>query len=441
MKMASFTGFFGTNSSGKTSILQALLLLKQTVESPDRLQVLNLGNDNATVNLGAYKDIVHRNQPSGVLSFDFSWKLPTSLKIANPLNAKEVLFEGSEIRFATQIAQNAKGKLYVKKLVYHFGGFEFSLSSAESEDNKYSLSSVRLSDNAKDFRFIRAQGRAWDLPSPVKCYGFPDQVNGYFQNAAFLSDLQLELESLFNRIYYLGPLRDFPKRQYAWSGGQPSDMGRRGELVIDAMLASNAYDIKIPRGKRKKPWTVEACVAYWLKELKLIHSFRLDKIEGTNLYRVLVRKTSTSPDVLISEVGFGVSQILPVIALCYYVPEGSIVIIEQPEIHLHPSVQAGLADVFIDAINRRNIQILLESHSEHLLKRLQRRIAEEDIPEGDCALYFCRLKDMHSEVTRLQLDTFGNITNWPEHFFGDEMGEIAEMAKAIIRRKTGNSTP
>ena len=68
--------------------------------------------------------------------------------------------------------------------------------------------------------------------------------------------------------------------------------------------------------------------------------------------------------------GIGVSQVLPVLVLCYYVPEGSTIILEQPELHLHPSVQAGLADVFIDVIKHRNVQILLESHSEHLLRRL-----------------------------------------------------------------------
>jgi predicted ATPase len=74
-----------------------------------------------------------------------------------------------------------------------------------------------------------------------------------------------------------------------------------------------------------------------------------------------------------------------VLVLCYYVPEGSILILEQPEIHLHPSVQTGLADVFIDAVKTRKVQIILESHSEYLLRRLQRRIAEEKVSQEDMA--------------------------------------------------------
>jgi predicted ATPase len=139
--------------------------------------------------------------------------------------------------------------------------------------------------------------------------------------------------------------------------------------------------------------------------------------------------------VFITDVGFGVSQILPVLTLCYYVPEGSILILEQPEIHLHPAVQATLADVLIDVAQTRHIQIILESHSEHLLRRLQRRVAESEVAAEQMALYFCENHDGASQLTPLQMDEFGNISNWPEEFFGDELGELTAMALAAIERQ------
>ena len=133
--------------------------------------------------------------------------------------------------------------------------------------------------------------------------------------------------------------------------------------------------------------------------------------------------------------GYGLGQFLPVLVLCYYVPEGSTLILEQPGIHLHPKVQSQLADLLIAVVNERNLQILVESHSEHFLNRLQRRIAEEDITPDKTALYFCRNDEGVSEIDRLEMDEFGNIANWPENFFGDEMGDLFAMTGAQRERQ------
>jgi predicted ATPase len=176
-------------------------------------------------------------------------------------------------------------------------------------------------------------------------------------------------------------------------------------------------------------------VAEWLQELGLIDSFTLKSIaENRKDYEVRVRLSPKAPEVLITDVGFGVSQILPVLVLCYYAPAGSTIILEQPEIHLHPAVQAGLADVFIDAMITQDLQIILESHSEHLLRRLQRRIAEEEIHPTQTALYFASTRKGMSRLEELQLDEFGNISNWPANFFGDELGDLAAMTEAAMRR-------
>jgi predicted ATPase len=138
--------------------------------------------------------------------------------------------------------------------------------------------------------------------------------------------------------------------------------------------------------------------------------------------------------VLLTDVGFGVSQVLPVVTLLQYVPRRSTVILEQPEIHLHPLAQANLADVIINAAIHRGVQVIVESHSEHLLLRLQRRIAEEQIGSDDVALYFCDITDRGSVLERLQLDLLGKIENWPMNFMGDAFGEAAEAEKARLRR-------
>ncbi|MGE0374678.1 MAG: DUF3696 domain-containing protein [Planctomycetaceae bacterium] len=436
MRLAPITGLFGTNSSGKTSILQWLLLLKQTVTSSDRQQVLNLGDERNPVQLGTFKDIVFQHKQPGHLSWTIDWSLPDTLEVLDPERRGEQLFRSDEMRFESNVSDE-DGRVFVESMGYFFDGHEFRYTKKETTKGKgkgYKLSV----DDSCGFQFRRTPGRVWDLPSPVKCYGFPDQVNSYFQNTGFLTDFQLAFEELFNRLYYLGPLREYPRRQYTWGGAQPADMGERGEKVIDAILSSRQSGEKISRGQGKKRFTVEEYAAYWLKELGLISDFSIGRVaKGSNLYQVKVKKTQHSSEVLITDVGFGISQILPVIVLCYYVPEGSTVLLEQPEIHLHPSVQSGLADVFLDAMRTRKIQFIIESHSEHLLRRWQRRIAENNdgVSPEEMALYFCNLDETASTLSELDIDDFGNIRNWPKDFFGDEFGEIAAMTKAAARRK------
>ena len=433
MRFAPITGLFGTNSSGKTSVLQLLLMIKQTVESTDRLQVLDFGSEKSPANLGSFRDVVFSHQAPGTLDWQIRWKLNEPLAVKNPEDKKSNLFVDDKVGFQVEITENEKKRLVVNHVVYSFAGRDFEMRRKPANKDKYDLT-VKPPD---DFRFIRTPGRVWDLDAPVKCYGFPNEVNARFQNAGFLSDLQLAFERLFEGIKYLGPLRDYPKRQYPWSGSEPADMGQRGERVVEALLAARESNRLLSRGKGKKREPLEERVAAWLKELRLISEFHVEPVakEGGNIYRVKVRRNPQSPDVLITDVGFGVSQILPAIVLCYYAPEGSIIILEQPEIHLHPAVQAGLADVFIDAVKSRNIQIIFESHSEHLLKRLQRRIAEQEIKPDTTALYFCESNNGSSSLTPLDVDLYGNILNWPKDFFGNQFEEMALTTKAVIERK------
>lgn len=430
LRLAPLTGLFGTNSSGKTSIIQALLMMKQTVESSDRRQVLNLGGDADPVRLGTFREMLHGGK--GPFELDLEWTLPRELVVPDPANPAATMFSGSEMGFCTRVAAaGSKGRMRVENLAYRFGDGTFGMRRKEGKEDAYELGG----SSARGFEFRRIRGRAWDLPDPVKSYGFPDQVKAYYQNAGFLPDLALAFEEQMGRVYYLGPLRDYPKREYTWAGAEPADMGQRGERVVDALMASQDRP-KISRGKGTPSFSVQQYVGYWLKQLGLVHSFSVEPITPeSNLYRVWVTRSPGAAPVLITDVGFGISQILPVLTICYYVPEGSTILLEQPEIHLHPAVQSGLADVFIDAMSRRRVQLVLESHSEHLLRRLQRRIAEEKIAPEQVALYFAREEEGVSRLDALELDEFGNIRNWPPNFFGDEMGDLAAMAEAAIQRQ------
>ena len=428
------TGIFGANSSGKTSLIQALLLLKQTAESSDRNLTLHFGDHRTPTDLGDFASTVHGRDTSSTIEMSLRWEVSKPIEVADTANGGSLAARSTELGFefrADQRRPEDDTTLSTENMTYRIGNAEFGMRR-QPGGNKFDLFTSET-----PLQFQRSVGRPWPLPKPVKCYGFPDETRAYYQNAGFLPDLAFALETRLRDVYYLGPLRAHPERDYRWTGERPTDMGRTGELAVAALLSSARSGELISRGRGRRRRTLEEHVAAWLDELGLIHEFHVVRIADHNpLYQVKLRKSPSAPETLITDVGFGVSQILPVLVLCFYVPPGSTIILEQPEIHLHPAVQAGLADVLIDAYKTRGVQIIVESHSEHFLRRLQRRVAEEELPHDDLAVYFCENTRTRSKLTQLRMDIFGNISNWPTDFFGDEFGEFAAMTEAGIRRRT-----
>ncbi len=412
LRLGRLTGLFGTNSSGKTSILQILPLLKQTAEFPDRNRVLYTGTDESPVTLGTLLDIIHGHDAGAAIELRLTWIEEQSL-VDHQKTAFDSLSSPTEVSFRTSIIWGKEGPT-VDLFEYGLGKFRqehVGMRRSLVAEGKYELTHQRGQEEL---------GTLPVLSAPIKCYGFPPDALREFGHIAYLPALQFAFENLFRNVHYLGPLRSYPWRVYEWGGEKPLDAGWNGDQAIPALLAS---------GK-------EVQIAQWLQEMGLIHSFTLEPVDNARtIYQCRVKTTETATEVLLPDVGFGVSQILPVLANCATLPEGSTLLLEQPEIHLHPFAQAALADVLIDAITNRSLQIIVECHSEHLLRRIQRRIARGVLAAEDAALYFCHLENGTSAIEKLDVDAYGYIWNWPKDFFGDEMGELADMTVAAMERQ------
>jgi len=426
LRLGRLTGLFGTNSSGKTSILQILPLLKQTAEYPDRNRVLYTGKDDSLVYLGTFPEILHRHRADAALSVSFTWAHTEPLSMMYLGTLSDGTMGEREISFHTSVIWKDEGPV-VDFFEYELPREVFGMRRGEEGTyelvyRRRALSPEELHLGTEEYdRIGTGPGLRIPAASPVKCYGFPPNASLYLGGSRDrLPELQLAFENLFAKVHYLGPLRSYPQRVYEWGGEKPLDAGWDGEQAIPALLASKTV----------------TQVAERLKQMGLIYSFRLQPVgESQTIYQCHVKVTPTATEVLLPDVGFGVSQILPVLANCALLPEGSTLLLEQPEIHLHPFAQAALADVLIDAITNRNLQIIVESHSEHLLRRIQRRIAREILKPDDTALYFCKLENGTSAIEELDVNTYGYITNWPKNFFGDEMGELGDMTIAAMERQ------
>ena len=391
---APLTGFFGANNSGKTSLLQILLLLKQTAKNPpptNRSEPLFYGDDRSLVNLGDFESVIHRHNTTFTLVISISLKLSPQIKLNGLLT--------DSVDFSTSIVKQS-GTVQVDALKYTFGANNCGIAWTPQ--------------GYKDIASNR-------LRNPHRCYGTVNPLS----SRDSLALLHEAFEAQFARIHHIASYRTPPQHTYSWGGNHPENVGQHGEHTIPILL-SGRINLR----------SIENDILKRLQELELIESYDIRSTSASGgEYEILVKQYEGGTAVPLTDVGFGVSQVLPVLTACYSALEGSTLILEQPEAHLHPKVQAELADVLIDVVKNRNIQIILESHSEHLLHRLQRRIAEEKIGADDTAFYFCQINNGNSKSEKLEMDEYGNIKNWPKDFFGDDVGDLIEMAKVEMRRR------
>jgi predicted ATPase len=184
---------------------------------------------------------------------------------------------------------------------------------------------------------------------------------------------------------------------------------------------------------------LRAKVNSWLQRFGIdIDVKRLEEI----IYRLAVRSKGHTFDLDITDVGFGISQVLPILVEGFASPPGKVIMIEQPEIHLHPKMQGELADLFIDIANlgiekdskvESRRCLLIETHSEYLLSRLRRRIAEGKIRHSDVALYFVeKVKgDGGSTIKGSYMPADGGF-EWPADFFEDDLEDTLAITVHVV---------
>lgn len=220
-----------------------------------------------------------------------------------------------------------------------------------------------------------------------------------------------------SKINYISPLRAFPKRYYFLDESNVSSS-------LDSIDGDNLTETL------KNESSVISKVNKWLNKFGLAVS--VEDVKEV-IHRLRVSQNGLNLD--ITDVGFGISQVLPIIVQGFLSKDDSLTIVEQPEIHLHPMMQAELADLFIDVIcnetNGVEKTLLIETHSESILKRLRRRIAEGKIKNTDVAIYFVhgrKKKSSGARIERIEIGEKGAF-DWPKEFYSTDFEDTNEFLK------------
>lgn len=405
--LAPVTMLLGTNSSGKSTLLQSLLLLKQTIASPDRTMHLNLGGDegNDFFNFGDFDNVLtHGSMAPRQFELSFDFERPHYERIPQG-------------RFFCSYGQTSSGAVAIQELALSTVARRFR--AIRRDKGAYS---VMVDDETQP----RGKSRHF---SPERSIALPAEAIALLGvDGAYLQDLSLAIRRELESIAYLGPLRRKPERDYVWNKSKPGEVGSDGHKVMDALLASALLKAE------DQGATLEG-VSRWLKKMGVAERIELRQVGRSSRYELVVHKDGVVAN--LRDVGIGVSQVLPVLTVAYFVPPGSTVLLEEPEIHLHPSAQSVLAEMFVAVSKDRHIQFIVETHSEHLFRRMQTLIAQKKTNTDKCRMLFVERHAADAVLRQLHVDEFGMVSNWPVNFFGDAVGEAREQAKARAQRMQG----
>lgn len=418
IRLAPITLLLGTNSSGKSSLIQSLLLIRQTVKGDDPNLDLNLGNPDAndSVTLGQFKDLLCRH---GVAS-----ESTTATQVGIEFRWSEYGQADGSTLFSARYNKGPAGSAELAFLRLGKDGQGFSVQRRKPGIYRLSLGtqSKPLGQSA-DFR-------------PQRSFAFSAAtLNKLGPQADLIMPIGPALLDELGRIIYLGPVRRLAQRDYLWAGRMPAHIGDDGAKAVDALIASGVARQLAKKRHQALPEEAQLFekTIYWLKEMNLADGLSIRALGSSARYELIIENDGQASN--IKDVGVGVSQVIPVIVAALFAQPGHIVIVEEPESHLHPLAQSKLAELFAEVSKQRNVQFIVETHSEHLFRRMQTLIAKQDIAPNDAAMYFVEREGKSASMRALVLDDFGRVRNWPEGFFGDAVGETREQARLMFTRQ------
>ncbi|MCE5276528.1 MAG: AAA family ATPase [Planctomycetaceae bacterium] len=334
------TVILGPNSSGKSTCIHAIACLAQTVKNASNPSPMTLDGESAYVHLGRFTEVAHSR----------SYKESVCLGIGIDSSGTSAAKEKKNVRAVARWEFRCKRRTqetFIQSATFTLEDVTFTLKNRGKDyvmKNEKSGATMELK---------KSQSLIFDLMSFMR---FPKQDLDVLKEFMSAFGLQNTIREELTAVRYLGPFRQSPLRRYRTHGSNPTEVGATGEAAVP-MLANETVQSRSREHIKR--------IAGWLNQLGLAKQIGLSRVGSTDLFDVSLG-LHDGEKIPLADLGYGCSQVLPVLAQCSYCAQNATLLFEQPELHLHHIAAKALVDVFIDTVKRCKANIVIETHSPEI---------------------------------------------------------------------------
>ncbi|MDO4804042.1 MAG: hypothetical protein Q4A32_04400 [Lachnospiraceae bacterium] len=429
-----FTLLYGYNSNGKSTILRFLYQLKLCIGAYRIGRDVSLWSNEFDVLEGGFLEMLFNGQEKKTSEMAFSFKI--LLGEEDDAYLRETLGELMDLDsdvpkdflvYSVSYKYNQKAKKvdlrsisfqYGACKIYHYVTTHTGTFKADTDFGNNTVGNARISLPAcfdicnaviledKDIGVPLGNG---EPSNHVRVIQFLRWISAAINNSMIL---------YFDSLEYFYPSRTLPKRMMKLSIEDAEKVGAFGENTYNVL-----YAIEVNKETEKKE-----AINRQLKIFGYAYEWRKHK-NGYGEFMLVDLETKSRINIL--DCGYGISQILPIIVSCFGDGEATLAI-DSPDAHLHGSVHGEICDLLINTSKTRNI--VVETHSENMLLRLQRRIAEKnDICPDMATIYFIMDSEEGTVSHKISFDEYGDLVNEPEEFkrfFSSSFEDVMLIARA-----------
>jgi predicted ATPase len=443
IEIAPITIFIGPNATGKSSALQPLLFLAQTMtNSRDEVGFLPNGE---YLNLGNYDDFINQHDVKKKLSIELDFNTDCRSCQGKCIKGKKIrknedidIGDIPPSKYDVRFIRGKDNQPELEQIKILDCLNRLLLSRKLGKNKKYDINFYEELDNSdtRIYESIESQKPKnfifddYDIvDSALSAGGGNRRISKIkFEEsiAAYLSVISYNKQQVLGnlrKIKYIGPIREEAKRIYTYNKENFEDVGRFGENTASLLYQNDKSTEKNNELKE------------WLTKFNLARDFRTVAVtDHPELFSLEFKESQKDYYVNYADACFGLSQLLPVLVQSIYSKNGETNVIEQPELHLNPGLESVLADFFTGMVNRYNKKyFMIETHSEYLLLRLRTHIKTGKLAHNKVNIYFAENIEGNSTIRKIDIDRNGDFPNndWPMGFFEDSLSENMMFATAV----------